>query len=297
MPAMSLTDLQRRVGGLHELPSLPAILFPVLNQLDGNTDNVDLQKTVQLVSHDSALSTQVLHMANSPLFGLRQRVSTLRAAALTLGVNRLRDIVTSCCLMQISPTRNGEWNAASFWEHSLACALISRNLARKLNYAEPERAYLAGLVHDLGILVNMLLMPREFSQVFKIAAESQRPLRDVELEQLGISHEITGDLLATQWHLFDYLSEVMRRHHDVEKATLEPVLTAIVNIADLLCRTSSLGYGYEESIAITLQDEPAWKIVSAQSPRLRNLDMVCFTLEIESYVKEVRTLVSVLFRL
>ena len=66
---------------------------------------------------------------------------------------------------------------------------------------------------------------------------------------------------------------------------------------DLLCRTSSLGYGYEESIAITLQDEPAWKIVSAQSPRLRNLDMVCFTLEIESYVKEVRTLVSVLFRL
>jgi HD-like signal output (HDOD) protein len=293
---MSLFDFQRRVEGLNQLPSLPAILFPVLNQLAGDSDTIDLHKTIQLVSHDGALSSQVLHMANSPLFGMRNRVSTLRAAALALGVSRLRDIVTSCCLMQCSP-RGGELDAISFWEHSLACALISRNLSRKLNYPDPERAYLAGLVHDLGILVNMLLIPREFARVCKIAAESKRPLRDVELEQIGISHDVTGDLLSTHWHLFDYLSEVMRRHHDVESATLEPVLTAIVNIADLLCRSSSLGYGYQENISFTLQDEPAWKIVAAASPRLRNLDMVCFTLETESYVKEVRTLVSVLFRL
>jgi hypothetical protein len=114
---------------------------------------------------------------------------------------------------------------------------------------------------------------------------------------MGISHEITGDLLSTRWHLFDYLSEVMRRHHEVEKATLEPTLTAIVNIADLLCRTSGLGYGYQENLVVTLQDEVAWKIISAQSARLQALDMVCFTLEIESYAKEVRALVSVLFRL
>ena len=64
-----------------------------------------------------------------------------------------------------------------------------------------------------------------------------------------------------------------------------------------LCRTSGLGYGYEEVIAVTLEDEVAWKIIAAKSPRTRALDMVCFTLGIESYVKEVRTLVSVLFRL
>jgi hypothetical protein len=89
----------------------------------------------------------------------------------------------------------------------------------------------------------------------------------------------------------------MRCHHNVEKATLDPSLTAIVFIADLLCRTSGLGYGYEENLMITLQDEIAWRILCPQSPRLRALDMVCFTLEIESYIKEVRTLVSVLFRL
>lgn len=296
MPNLSLSDIQRRVEGINQLPSLPAILFPVLNQLSGNTDDIDLHKTIQLVSHDGALSTQVLHMANSPLFGMRQRVTNLRSAALALGVSRLRDIVTSCCLMQVSP-KGRDIDPTPFWEHSLACALIARNLARKIGYPDPERAYLAGLVHDLGILVNMLLIPREFALVFKIAAQSQRPLREVEMEQIGITHEITGDLLSTHWQLFDYLSEVMRRHHDVERATLEPVLACIVNIADLLCRTSGLGYGYQENIEISLQDEPAWKILAAQSPRIQSIDMVCLTLEIESYVKEVRALVSVLFRL
>jgi putative nucleotidyltransferase with HDIG domain len=198
--------------------------------------------------------------------------------------------------MQLSP-KDSEMDVESFWEHSLARGLISRNLARKLGYPDPERAYLAGLLHDLGILVNVLLIPKEFFKAFKIAAESGRSLREVELEQIGISHEVTGVLLADHWQLFDYLAEVIRRHHDVENATIDPDLAALVNISDLLCRTSGLGYGYVEDLTFTLQEEPAWKIISSHSLRMQDFDMVRFTLEVESYVKEVRTLVSVLFRL
>ncbi len=296
MPALSLSDFQRRVQGLTELPSLPAILFPLLNQLNGNSEEIDLDDTIQLVSYDSALSSQILYMANSPPFGLPHRTTSLHAAALTLGVSRLRDIVTSCRLMQSSPSGR-DFDPTCFWEHSLACALVARNLARKLNCADEERACLAGLVHDLGILVNVLLIPHEFSQIFRIAADSRRPLGEVEREEIGITHEVTGNLLSSHWHLFDYLSEVMGGHHDVVHATKEPVLASLVNIADLLCRTSGLGYGYEESIAVNLQEEPAWKILAAHSPRIHSLDMACFTLETESYMKEVRSLVSVLFRL
>jgi HD-like signal output (HDOD) protein len=296
MQALTLSEVHRRVTSVHRLPSLPAILMPVLNQLSNDASEVDLHKTAQLVSHDGVLSSQVLHMANSPLFGIRGRVTTLQAAALNLGVFRLRDIVTSCCLMQLSP-KGSKMDVAAFWEHSLACALLSRKLAQKLAYANAERAYLAGLVHDLGILINFLLIPREFGAVFRAAEAAHRPLREEETEQLGFSHELTGELLSVEWKLFDYLSETMRCHHDPERATLDPSLTAIVNIADLICRTSGLGYGYEESISIALQDEPAWKIISAHSPRVKSLDLVRLTLETESYMQEVRTLVSVLFRL
>ena len=296
MATLSLTEFRRRIEGLNKLPSLPAVLLPVLNQLSANSDDVDLNQTIQLISQDSALCSQVLRMANSPLFGMRQPITSLRAAVIALGVSRLRDIVTSCCLMQISP-EGCDFDPTCFWEHSLACALVSRSLARKINYADIERAYLAGLVHDLGILVNVLLIPREFSQVFKIASDSQRPLRDVECEQIGISHDVTGELLSSHWRLFEYLSEVMCRHHDVANATKDPVLVSLVNIADLLCRTSGLGYGYTEKLEVRLQEEPAWNVLASYSPRVHSLDMTCFTLEIESYVQEVRTLVSVLFRL
>ena len=295
MPSLSLSDFRLRVQGINQLPSLPAILSPVLNQLNGQNDEIDLHKTIQLVSCDSALCSQVLRRANSSLFGLRQQITSLRAAALALGVSRLRDIVNSCCSMQMTRT-DREFDPTCFWEHSLGCALVTRNLARKIDYADLERAYLAGLVHDLGILVNLVLIPDEFSQVFKTAAGSRRPLGEVEREEIGIPHDVTGDLLSSHWHLFDDLAEVMRHHHDVEHATKEPVLASLVNIADLLCRTSGLGYGYEENMEINLQEEPAWKILAAHSPRLNSLDTSCFNLEIESYVKEVRTLVSVLFR-
>ena len=171
------------------------------------------------------------------------------------------------------------------------------NFDTRTNVVDVYINYLAGLAHDLGILVNVLLIPREFSHAFRIAVETRRPLRDVEREQIGITHDVTGDLLSSHWHLFDYLSEVMRRHHDVGNATREPVLASLVNIADLLCRTSGLGYGYEEDMDVSLQEEPAWKVLAAQSPRLNSLDMACFNVEIQSYVQEVRTLVSVLFRL
>jgi len=295
MPTLSLTEFQRRVEGLDKLPSLPAVLLPALNQLSADSDDVDLNKTVQLISHDSVLSSQVLHIANSPSFGARQRITSLRTATLALGISRLREIVTSCSLMQISPIGR-DFDPTCFWEHSLACALVCRNLARKINYADLERAYLAGLVHDLGILVNVLLISHEFSRVFEIAVDSRRPLLDVEREQIGMTHEITGDLLSSHWHLCDYLSEVMRHHHDVGNATRDPVLTSLVNVADLLCRTSGLGYGYEESLEVRLLEEPAWKVLAAHSPGLNSLDMACFATEIESYVQEVRTLVSVLFR-
>ncbi len=295
MLIQSSSEFQGRIEGLNELPPIPAILFPLLTQLDECGGESDLQKIVQLVSHDSAIASQVIHMANSPLFGMRGRVTSLRGASIALGITRLRDIVTSCCLMQISPKVSG-FDVASFWEHCLACALISRSLARKLRYRDPERAYLAGLMHDLGIMVNMMVIPNEFAKVFKAAAASRRPLRDVELELIGVSHEVTGDMLSTRWELFDYLSEIMRCHHDVEKATLDPTLTAIVSVADMICRTSGLGYGYEESLQVNLQDELAWKILSPQGSSAQPIDVAGFTGDTETYVKEVRKLISVLFR-
>jgi putative nucleotidyltransferase with HDIG domain len=292
---MSIANVRSKIEGLHNIPSMPAILIPVMRQLETSDSDVDLRKIADLVSHDKSLAAQTLHMANSPLFGRWKRVESVRAAIVTLGLERIRQISTACFMLNILP-KGEKFDVTAFWEHSLACALVSRRLARRIGMADPEKAYLAGLLHDIGIVVNVLTMKEEFEQVMLCAVKTQTSLDVVENETLGFSHAVSGDLLAEFWQLGPDLKEVIRRHHQVDLARGFRSLVAIVAVADLLCRVTRLGYGYDERLHIELATEPAWLILTEEFPLAKTLDVERVTFELDDYVKEVRAIVSVLFR-
>jgi putative nucleotidyltransferase with HDIG domain len=292
---MSIANIRSKIEDLQTIPSMPAILVPVMRQLESSNSDVDLRKIADLVSHDKSLAAQTLHMANSPLFGRWKRVDSVRAAVVTLGLERMRQISTACFMLNIIP-KGQKFDAMAFWEHSLACALVSRRLARRIGMSDPEKAYLAGLLHDIGIVVNALTMKQEFEQVMLEAVKTQTSLDVVENEHLGFSHAVSGDLLAEFWQLGADLKEVIRRHHQVTFARDFRSLVAIVSVADLLCRVTRLGYGYDEHLHIELATEPAWLILTEEFPLAKTLDVERVTFELDDYVKEVRAIVSVLFR-
>jgi putative nucleotidyltransferase with HDIG domain len=294
---VDLALLRKRIDSLESIPSLPAILMPVLRHLEGPADQVDVHKVVDLVSHDKSLAAQVLHMANSPLYGQWTRVESIRSAVVTLGLARLREIVISCCMLNVTPKTKSRLDPTVFWEHSLACALVARRMAKKIGMPDPDKAYLAGLLHDIGIIANLLLVPEPFEQSILLAQKREIPIDWAENEVMGINHTITGDMLAEKWNLGDDLREVIRWHHEVEKATKYPALTAVVSLADLLCRVSQLGYGYDEERQVDFANEPGWGVLLTSFPQFADLDFARFTFELDGYVKEVRNLVSVLFRL
>ncbi len=84
---------------------------------------------------------------------------------MALGIGRLRDIATSCCVLKLLPEQCGCIDPRTFWEHSLGVAMVSRHLARRVGMKDPEKAYLAGLLHDIGIIANLLVDPAAFRQV------------------------------------------------------------------------------------------------------------------------------------
>jgi putative nucleotidyltransferase with HDIG domain len=296
MANVDVPTLRTRIEQLDSIPSMPAILMPVLRQLEGPIEHVDLQRITDLLSHDKSLAAQVLHMANSPLFGQWTRVESIRSAVVTLGIARLRDIVTSCCMLNIAPKTKSRLDPTIFWEHSLATALVSRRMAKKIGIPDPEKAYLAGLLHDIGLIANLLLIPDQFEEALQSAVKRGCPLDWAEAEVIGINHAATGGVLADHWKLGADLCEVIRYHHSVETAQLYRPLVAVVNIADLLCRMSQLGYGYEEERQLDFVEEPSWKLLETSFPQFKQLDFARFTFELDGYVKEVRNLVSVLFR-
>jgi putative nucleotidyltransferase with HDIG domain len=235
-------------------------------------------------------------MANSPLFGHIGQVDSVRAAVMALGLKRMRAIATTCCVLRLVPSQAARFDPRIFWEHSLGCALVARKLARRVGYADPEKAYLAGLLHDIGFIVNMLFFPEQFRQTLWRATREKIALGVMEQEILGFDHCSVGELLAARWLLGGDLQEVIRHHHQSGQAVIDPALVGIVAISDLLCRTSGLGYGYDEQLHLDLKTDPSVITVASQLPRFGDFEWAGFMTELQAYAKQVRNLVSALYR-
>lgn len=292
---MQLATIRRKIDEIDKIPSVPALVVPLLKKLGESPESIDVNEIVNLISYDKSLTAQCLHMANSPLLGVRRRIETVQAAVMTLGMCKVREVATTCCLLRALPARPGGIDPSSLWKHSLACALVSREFARRVGFADPEQAYLAGLLHDLGLIVELTYFPTEFDSVSRAAFERRCPLHEVEPSVFGMNHCAIGEMLADRWQLPAELKEVIRGHHVVDHASSACALVSIVSLSDILCRMRGLGYGFDELRQVNLADDPAWRYISEELPTLQSFDLERFTFELDSYIDEIERLVSTLF--
>jgi HD-like signal output (HDOD) protein len=288
--------VQKKLEGLDQMPTIPVVLYPLIRCLEQPLDRLEMQQVVDLISQDKSLAAQCLHMANSPLFGRWQTVDSVRAAVMALGLQRIRDIALSCSVLTLLPNSKGKVDPVVFWEHSLGCALVCRQFARRIGFPDPAKAYLGGLLHDIGIVAHLWVVPREFQETLNLAAARGMPLHEAEMATLGVTHCQTGRAVAERWNLTPDLTAVVACHHDPTSATAHRDLVALVTLSDLLCRMSGLGYGYVEERQVTFTEEPAFALLIEECPSLSAFDWARFTFELEAYMEEVHRLVGVLYR-
>jgi len=288
--------LLSRIEGLRQIPTIPAVLQPLLRYLELPTEQLDVLKITEMISQDKSLAAQCLQMANSPLFGKWQKVKSLKDAIVGLGIHRVSDIAMSCGVLNLLPKDLGHINPVAFWEHSLGCALVCRHFARKISYPDPGKAYLAGLLHDIGIVVNLWVLPAEFRAAFEFGRTEGIPLDEAEQRTLGFTHCESGRLLAEHWGLAPDLRDTVALHHTNYASAEHAGLIALVELSDLLCRMSGLNYGYIERREVNLLKQPGFAVLSKRHPDLRDLDWARLTFELESYLDEVHSLVHAIYR-
>lgn len=298
MTAVTATKqaLLQRLDGLRQIPTIPAVLAPLLRYLQQPVEQLDVQKVTDLLAQDKALAAQCLQMANSPLFGRSQNVQSLRGAVLSLGFHHVSDIAMSCGVLNMLPSDKTGLDPVVFWEHSLGCALVCRHLARKISFADPGKAYLAGLLHDLGIIVHLWVLPKEFRVAWETGKAEGIPLHEAEQKSMGFTHCDSGRLLAERWELAADLIEVVSYHHSPEKSAGAKGLVALVQLADLLCRMSGLNYGYVEERQVNLAEESGFGLLAQYSTTLKDFDWARLTFELDSYMDEVHSLVRAIYR-
>ena len=287
-------QLKAEVAKLDSISTAPVILQPLLGMLRLPVDDIRIDKVVELVSRDGGIAAQCLRMANSPLFG-RRPVETARAAVMTLGIGRVRSILIGLCLNQTVPKDKWVLEPTAFWRHSLGCALVTQTMARGIGYPDPEKAYLAGLLHDLGFLVNSVLYHAKFRACLARSVAQKCSLHLAEEQILGFTHADTGGILAERWGFSEELFEAVRYHHHTDLVPNATPLVFLVHLSDLLCRLRNLSYGYDEIMAVAFAEDSAWSHLLTVYPALADIDLVRFTLDIDGSMDQIATLVDSVF--
>lgn len=201
------------------------------------------------IDREPGMAARVLRVANSAFYGLARKVSTIDRALMLLGLNAVRGIAAAACLDRAVPQGKDapQFEVATLLRHSVAVAAAAAELARLHKPALVSEAFIAGLLHDYGVLVQRRVDPAGL----QVLARQLRPAGDTAASQLESQHvKVTHDECAAvifeEWKLPANLVAAAQFHHSPDDAPeAHAEITALVHVADGLARTAEMGFAYE----------------------------------------------------
>ncbi|MDX1812982.1 MAG: HDOD domain-containing protein, partial [Gammaproteobacteria bacterium] len=216
---------------LTKLPSLPHVLIKLLSACQKESACMDT--LVEIINKDASLSAKVLAVANSPVYGKSHELTSLKQILLFLGLDTIKSIAITASVQQFFSRYSKEKSRflKSFWEHTLYTAIVAKSLAKLTGYKNPEEAYLAGLLHDIGKLVFENYSQHEYSELLKDTSSDQR--LKLEYEKYNITHDLIGARLLEIWGVNDVISDAIKYHHARVTDILEAhQLVKIIHLAN-----------------------------------------------------------------
>jgi putative nucleotidyltransferase with HDIG domain len=271
-PARSIAaDIVGRIDSIGTVPTSVAQVFGLVN--DPKATLMDFERVVR---PDVGLTANLLRCANSTYYRASREITSVRDAINRMGMRRVFEIAATASFAKAVPgvlTGYGT-TSASYWDHSVAVAVLADRVGREVGFTYPDLAFTAGLLHDLGkIVVANWLDANPALATFPSA------LVNLELEQqlLGATHPEFGEALCQKWNLPKDIGGAARWHHapsDAPSATLR-YLSTVVQVAD--CAAHRVGYGegldsdtleIEALERLSLTEERLNVIVTASQPEI-----------------------------
>jgi putative nucleotidyltransferase with HDIG domain len=241
MNKMDPKILRHKVESINTLPTVPGVLKRLSAIIE--KPRITIVEISAFISNDPALTTKVLKMVNSAIYGFPGRIASVSHATMLLGLNVIKGLLLGVSVFELmQKTMNG------LYEHSLACAIASRVIAQKRNLKEPEEVSVAGLLHDIGKVILVLEFAQEYEAAMKDALERKIAIVEAEKTQFSATHADAGGWLAEKWRFPRNLIEVIEFHHRPALAKNAPLEAAIVHVADMLVRARGFGFAGEDFV-------------------------------------------------
>ncbi|MGK5056371.1 HDOD domain-containing protein [Janthinobacterium sp. LB2P49] len=266
---MTRLSFEHIIRQIQELPSLPVVVLELLSSMD--QDDTDVHVLAQKIELDQALAAKTLRIANSSFYGMQSKVTSIPQAVSVLGFHSIRTVVTACALTGSFASSSGSFDFQAFWRHSLATAIAARLLAPHLR-VNPETAFTAGLLHDLGTLVLVTRFPAEHALVRSYRQAHDCQMAEAELAVIGIDHAQVGSALAAYWKFPEAIQQAVADHHAIDRLQAGGLPLA-VHLANAVALALDLA-GVDDALVPPLSpagwrsialDEPAWLALLGQT--------------------------------
>ncbi|MFA6921334.1 MAG: HDOD domain-containing protein [Gallionella sp.] len=191
------------------IPPCPEVVMALMEE--ARQEEVDFAKLVKLISGDVSLAASMLKTANSPFFGLRNKVTSVQQAVSVLGLKNLIQIVRGSALQ--NALGGDKVSMERFWDRSNFTAVVASHMSNHVDGVSREEAYTCGLFHDCGIPILMSKFP-DYKDTLAASNKSAELIIVIEDQHYATNHAIVGSMLARNWCLPDYISQSILVHHD-----------------------------------------------------------------------------------
>ncbi|MFG0294227.1 MAG: HDOD domain-containing protein [Phycisphaerales bacterium JB050] len=235
-----VTDAIKEIS---HIATLPEITVKIIELVEDPTSTA--QDLNNIISNDPALCSRILKVVNSSFYGLPGQIGSINRAIVLLGLNAVKNIAISASMAKLF--RGGQlcdkFSARDLWMHAIATAAASKLIADKLKMGVGDEAFLAGLTHDIGMMVEMQFDRAKLIEVIdqiNVNADGvpDRDMREVEREVFGADHQAFGKALCERWKFPEAFAQVTGHHHNpLDLPTGARSMACLVHVADHLAST------------------------------------------------------------
>ncbi len=236
-PEVLVERLFKRISEVSSLPTVAIRIIEVAN--DSTTGAEDLHEAVQF---DAALAMRIMRTVNSSYYSLQNKVADLKLAITLLGFKEIRNLAMTAYIAQLFKKDAGYegYSREGLWNHLIGVGTVARLVAETCGKVAPREAYLAGLLHDLGIILIDQYLHDPFCCVVD-NLDQQTSICQVEHDVLGFDHTELGQFVATRWNLPEHLTTSIRYHHTpLQYDGPHRDMVYVVTLANLLCHAKEL---------------------------------------------------------
>jgi len=233
--------LEKLLSQITDIPTLPTSVLRVMQMIeDPFCSASDLAKVVQ---SDPAMAVKILKLANSSYYGFRQNISNVPQAVTLLGFATLKNTLLAAAVFDMFRVSSTGFDLPALWKHSIATATGAKLLAKRVRYPQTEKAFTAGLLHDVGKIIIARFLPQALTEVVELVQMEHLTICDAEQRVLGLSHPALGAWVLGRWGLPAPLIEAVEFHHCPTRSQGTFDLAGIVYLANILAHRAGIGSG------------------------------------------------------